>query len=51
MELGFPWEADIRSASQKIPRYLWKPKVHYRDHEDPPLDPILSQFAPSHSIF
>jgi hypothetical protein len=44
------WEAISHSASQKILRVLWNPKVRYRVHKNPPLVPILSQMHPVHNF-
>jgi len=40
MEMSPSREANSRSASQEIPYALWKPKVHCRFHEGPPLVPV-----------
>ena len=49
MEQSPSCEANRFSASQEIPRVLWKPKVYYRFHKCPPTVRILSQIDPVHT--
>jgi hypothetical protein len=44
-----PWEANSSSATQQIPRILWKPKARYLAHNMLPLFSILSQINAGHA--
>jgi hypothetical protein len=50
MERSCTSEADSRSADQEIRHLLCNLKVHYHVDKIPPLDPLLSQMNPFHTI-
>jgi hypothetical protein len=41
-----PSEPNCRLATEKIPRNLWDPRIHYSAHKSPPLVTVLSQLNP-----
>ena len=49
MEQSPSWEANRFSASQEIPRILWKPWDNYRIRKCPPPVPILRRINPVHA--
>ena len=48
MEQNPSWEDNRFSASQEIPRILWKPWDNYRIRKWPPPVPVLSRINPVH---
>jgi hypothetical protein len=45
-----PSKANSHSDSLEIRHLLWKPKVHFRFHKSPVLDPKLNQMNPFYTF-
>jgi hypothetical protein len=48
MQQRSPWETYSRYTCEEIPSLFRNPKIHYRVHKIPPIDPIWSEIIPFH---
>jgi hypothetical protein len=50
MEKSPSWEANNNTGGQELYQLLWNAKAYHHAHKTPPLDSIMSQMNPVHTL-